>query len=397
MLDRIRELATAYQPEVVELRRFFHMYPEVSWEEVRTTEKISEILADMGCENIRTGFGGTRAGITAEITGSRPGKCVALRADMDALPINEENEIPYRSLSQGVMHACGHDCHMAMLLGAARILSVMKEQLSGKVRLLFQPCEEIGLRSGALQMIREGVLEGVESICGLHIWSPLPAGRIGYRSGPMMAACDAWETIIRGKGGHGSAPHETFDPTIAAAQVISSIQCIVSREIDPQATAVISTGSMQAGSLFNIIPETVRLEGTTRTFIPEVQGQVEKAMERIVKGISQTFRCEADLRYTRYVPSTINDKGMTLCIRELAEEILGPDRVEEIVPVMASEDFSYYQREIPGVFFFLGGGNSEKEAGFPHHSPRFNVDEEVFPTGVSMLAGFALKKLGSPS
>jgi len=371
------------------------MHPEVSWEEVRTTEKIAEILSDMGCENIRLGSGGTRAGITAEITGPVPGKCVALRADMDALPVKEESDIPYRSLNPGAMHACGHDCHMAMLLGAARILSRMREELSGKVRLIFQPCEEIGLRSGALQMIREGVLNGVESICGLHIWSPLPSGRIGYRSGPMMAACDAWEAIIRGKGGHGSAPHETFDPTIAAAQVISSIQTIVSREIDPQATAVISTGSMQAGSLFNIIPETVRLEGTTRTFTPGVQGQVEKALERIVKGVSQTFRCEADFRYTRYVPSTINDPDLTLCIKELAEGILGPEMAGEIVPVMASEDFSYYQREIPGVFFFLGGGNREKDADFPHHSPRFNVDEDVFPTGVAMLAGFALKMLGA--
>lgn len=392
MIQKIMELAGTYGSEVVELRRSFHMYPEVSWKESGTTGKIAEILGQMGCSNIRTGFGGTSSGVTAEIVGSMPGNCVALRADMDALPVNEENEVPYRSRNSGVMHACGHDSHMAMLLGAAMVISEMKEELRGKVRLIFQPCEEIGLRSGALQMIREGVLEGVDSICGLHIWSPLASGRIGYRSGPMMAACDAWEAVIRGKGGHGSAPHETFDPTIAAAQVISSIQTIVSRELDPQATAVISTGTMQAGSLFNIIPETVRLEGTTRTFTRDVQNQVQKALERIVKGVSHTFRCEADLKYTRYVPSTINDTELTAMIRELAGEIIGPERTVEIVPVMASEDFSYYQEKIPGVFFFLGSGNREKGADFPHHSPRFNVDEDVFPTGVSMLAAFALKK-----
>ncbi len=398
MLHKIRELAKVNHQKVVEFRRYFHMYPEVSWEEVQTSERIAKILKEMGCENIRIGFGGTSCGVTAEITGSRPGKCVALRADMDALPIKEDTGLSFSSKNEGVMHACGHDSHMAMLLGAAMILMEMKEHLSGRVLLIFQPCEETALKiCGADQMVREGVIEDVEAICGLHIWSPLAAGKIGYCSGPMMAACDAWEAVIQGKGGHGSAPHETFDPTIAAAQVISSIQTIVSREIDPQSTAVISTGSMQAGSAFNIIPDKVKLEGTARTFTREVQDHVEQSLRRIVEGVSQIFRCKADFRYAKYVPATINDNRLSILIKELGEDLIGTENMEEIAPVMASEDYSYYQLKIPGVFFFLGTRDSEKGCDFPHHSPKFNVDEDVFVTGTSMLAGFAIKMLISTS
>lgn len=394
MLHKIMELAKANHQKVVEFRRYFHMYPEVSWEEVQTSERIVKILTEMGCENIRIGFGGTGSGVTAEITGAKQGKCVTLRADMDALPIKEDTGLPFSSKNEGVMHACGHDSHMAMLLGAAMILMEMKEHLSGKVRLIFQPCEETALKiCGADQMVREGVLEDVDAICGLHIWSPLAAGKIGCCPGPMMAACDAWEAVIRGKGGHGAAPHETFDPTIAAAQVISSIQTVVSREIDPQNTAVISTGSMQAGSAFNIIPDEVILKGTVRTFTREVQDHVEQSLRRIVEGVSQIFRCEADFRYAKYVPSTINDGRLFSLIKDLGAGLIGTKNMEEITPVMVSEDFSYYQLKIPGVFFLLGAGNSEKGCVFPHHSPAFNVDEDVFITGTSMLAGFAIKML----
>lgn len=395
MLSTIRELSQKYHQEVVEHRRYFHSHPEVSWTEVETTAKVREILMDLGCENIRTGFGGTECGLIAEITGSKPGPCVALRADMDALPLQEENEVEYKSLNKGVMHACGHDSHTAMLLGAAKVLMEIKDELAGKVRLIFQPAEEHGLKSGADHMTREGVLEGVDVICGLHVWTPMKAGTIAYRVGPIMASCDAWEAVVTGKGGHGSAPHRAVDPTIAAARIVSSLQSVVGREVDPLETAVISTGKMEAGSAFNIIPERVSLLGTTRTFRPEIQDNVEKSIGRIIDGICHAFQCTAEYKYTRYVPSTINDKETTLLLKDLGEEVFGAENVEEAPPVMGSEDFSYYQRVVPGTFFFLGTGNPGKGTDKPHHSPTFNVDEDVLANGVAMLAGFAWKYMVS--
>lgn len=391
MLNRIKELGEKFQHDVVDLRRHFHAHPEVSWNEVETTKKVAEVLKGLGCENIKIGADGKECGLSAEITGAKPGPCVALRADMDALPLQEENEVSYKSVNGGVMHACGHDSHTAMLLGAAMVLTEIKDELSGKVRLIFQPAEEHGLNSGADNMTREGVLEGVDVICGLHVWSPLESGTMAYRVGPIMASCDAWEAVITGKGGHGSAPHRAIDPTVAASRVIASLQTVVGREIDPLETAVISTGKMEAGSAFNIIPERVSLLGTTRTFTPEVQDQVEESIGRIIGGICQAFQCEADYKYTRYVPSTINDKEASLMVKEIGEEILGADKVEEAALVMGSEDFSYFQRKVPGAFFFLGSGNPEKGTDKPHHSPTFNVDEDVLSSGVAMLAGFAWK------
>ncbi len=395
MLNRIKELGEQFHHDVVDLRRHFHAHPEVAWNEVETTKKVAEVLKGLGCENIRTGFGGTECGLTAEITGSRPGPCVALRADMDALPLSEENEVSYKSLNDGAMHACGHDSNTAMLLGAAMVLTKIKDELPGKVRLIFQPAEEHGLNSGADNMTREGVLEGVDVICGLHVWSPVKSGTIAYRVGPMMASCDAWEAVIRGKGGHGSAPHMAVDPTIAAADIISSLQTIVGREVDPMEAAVISTGKMEAGSAFNIIPERVSLLGTTRSFVPEVQDMVENSIGRLIHGICSAFQCTAEYKYTRYVPPTINDREATLMVRELGEEFFGPEKVEEAALVMGAEDFSYFQRKIPGTLFFLGCGDPEKGTDKPHHSPTFNVDEDVLSSGVAMLAGFAWKYMTS--
>ncbi len=390
MLEKVRSLSQKEFPNVVELRRHFHMHPEVAWTEVETTKKVAELLASYGCENIRTGCKGTDCGVTAEISGTSPGPCVALRADMDALPLQEENDVPYRSENEGVMHACGHDAHTAMLLGAARVLLSMKDQLSGKVKLIFQPAEEHGLVSGADNMVSEGVLDGVDVICGLHVWSPIQSGKIGYRSGPIMASCDAWDAEITGKGGHGSAPHRAIDPTIPAGHIIASLQSIVGREIDAQETAVISTGKMESGSAFNIIPEKVKLLGTCRTFNPVVQDAIEEKIGRLIKGISASFQCTANYGYTRYVPPTINDPEASSLVKELAEEFVGENNVEESPLVMGSEDFSYFQRKIPGAFFFLGCGNTEKGSANDHHSPTFNIDEDVLVTGVEMLAGFAL-------
>ena len=393
MLKEFKKTAEEINDQVLALRRHFHRNPEISWKEVDTTAKVAEVLRDMGCENIKTGYGGTPCGVTAEITGQSEGPCVALRADMDALPLEEENDLPYRSERKGAMHACGHDSHTAMLLGAAMVLSRFRNRLKGKVRLIFQPAEEHGLESGADYMIREGVLEGVGVIGGLHVWSPMETGKIAYRVGPVMASCDAWEAVITGKGGHGSAPHRAIDPTIPAAHVISSLQSIVGREVDPLDTAVVSTGKMEAGSAFNIIPERVSLLGTTRSFTPEVQDRLESSIGRLIERVSEAFQCRADYKYTRYVPSTINDEKATLLLKELGESLLGSENVEESPLIMGSEDFSYFQRQVPGTFFFLGIGNSAKGTDMPHHSPKFNVDEDVLVTGVTLLSSFAWKWL----
>jgi len=395
MLNRIKELSEKHQQEMVDLRRDFHIHPELSWHEERTTGKVREILEKLGCENFHVGFGGTKFGLTAEISGSEPGPCVALRADMDALPIMEENRVSYKSVNDGVMHACGHDAHTSILLGAAMVLSEIREHLAGKVRLIFQPAEEHGLKSGADHMIREGALDGVDVISGLHIWSPERSGVIAYREGPIMASCDAWEAVVTGRGGHGSAPQMAVDPTVAASRIVASLQTVVGREIDPQETAVISTGKMQAGSAFNVIPERVELLGTSRTFNPVVQDRIEESIGRIIDGICHAFKCTSKYKYTRYVPPTVNDPAATGLIKEVGESVVGAENVKESPLLMVSEDFSYFQKEVPGTFFVLGCGNHSKGSDNPHHSPTFNVDEDVFHFGAATLAGFAWKYMTS--
>ena len=267
MLEKIKKLATSYGDEVVALRREFHMHPERSWEEVETSKKVVEMLKGFGCTIVKTGFGGTESGVVAELKGGKPGGCVALRADMDALPLQEENNVPYASQTPCVMHACGHDAHTAMLLVAAKILSEIRDELPGTVRFIFQPAEESGLRSGARTMLEEGALDGVDCIGGLHVWSLAPSGTVLYRSGPVMAAADAWYLTIKGKGGHGSAPENAIDPTITAANLVLNLQAIVGREVSARETAVVSTGVVKAGeTVFNIIPDSVTMNGTVRTF-----------------------------------------------------------------------------------------------------------------------------------
>jgi len=390
MLEKLKSIAEKGHPEVVELRRHFHRNPEIAWKEVETTEKVAEILKDLGFENIKQGFGGTSCGVTADLCGTMPGPCVALRADMDALPLQEENRIPYCSQNKGVMHACGHDAHTAMLLGAAKVISQMKDELAGKVRFIFQPAEEHGLKSGADHMVREGVLEGVDVIFGIHVRSSMPTGKIALRSGPTMASCDAWEAMITGRGGHGAEPDQAVDPTVPAGHIITSLQSIIGREINSKETSVISLGKIEAGSAFNIIPESVKLLGTCRTFRPEVQDMIEEKLGRLIKGISESFRCTSEYVYTKYVPSVINDPEAISLAKKLGNEIFGNENVIETSLEMASEDFSYFQQKVPGAFGFLGTAKEEKGSANPHHSPLFDVDEDALLQGVQILAGFAL-------
>ncbi|MDI9389163.1 MAG: amidohydrolase [Synergistota bacterium] len=394
MLKRIKEIAGLHGAEITALRRHFHMYPELGWEEMGTTDKIAEVLGRLGCTIIKRGFGGTGSGLVAEIIGGKPGGCVGLRADIDALPLQEENDAPYASRNPGVMHACGHDAHAAMLLGAAMVLSEIKDEIPGTVRLLFQPAEESGLKSGAAAMVDEGALDGVDSVGGIHVWSKARTGTALYRSGPVMAAADGWYLVIKGRGGHGSTPELTIDPTITAANLALNLQAIVGREVSAKETAVISIGVIKAGdSAFNIIPDTVTMNGTVRTFNPEVKRLVEASLRRVIAGLCEAGRCDYELDYRSFIPATINDHGATMTGKAVCEEILGPDNVTETELIMGSEDYSYFLDRVPGTYIFLGTANPDKGSDTGHHHPKFDVDEDALPAGAAILAGFAWRRL----
>ncbi|MCF7935460.1 MAG: amidohydrolase [Synergistales bacterium] len=386
-------MAQEEHQETIRLRHHFHSHPELSWKEIETSRTVAEMLGDFGYENIRTGAKGTESGVAADLNVGKEGRCVALRADMDALPVQEQNDLPYRSQNDGVMHACGHDSHISMLLTAAKNLARVKDDLPGRVRIIFQPAEEYGIESGADYMTREGVLDGVDAIAGCHIWSPLETGKMAYRYGPTMASCDKWQVNIRGAGGHGAMPHLAVDPTIAASNFVSTLQTVVSREVDPLETVVVSIGSMHAGSAFNVIPEEAEIIGNYRAFDPGRRAALPNISQRILDGICAALRCEGELELTPFVSPVINEKHTTDIVRETGEAMLGAENVEETPLVMVSEDFSFYQEKIPGTFFFVGCRNPGKGTDVAHHHPRFNVDDDALPGGVALLSGFAYNYL----
>jgi len=393
MLEKIKTMSEEIKEEIVELRHYFHRNPELSWKEKETTARIRSILEDLGYQNIKTGFGGTESGVTAELNPEKDGACIALRADIDALPIEEDNEVEYRSKNKGVMHACGHDAHAAMLIGVARILADIKDEIPGKVKMIFQPAEEAGINSGGQIMVKEGVLEGVDAIAGMHIWANVPSGKVGFRAGPIMASADIWEINVKGQGGHGSMPQNAVDPTIAAATLISTMQTVVSREIDPQETVVLSIGHIEAGNAPNVIPETAKLTGNVRTTNRETREIVPAKMERIMQGVCSALRCEGQLEFTNIYPVTVNDPDMTEVARAVAVEMYGSETAEEAPLMLGSEDFSYYEEKVPGTFFLLGCGNADKGTDNQHHSPRFNVDDDVLDKGMAIMAGIAWEYL----
>ena len=397
--NAIKKKAQELLPEIAEIRHHLHKNPEVSWAEIETSKFIKSRLEGLGLTGIRYGFAGQATGVAADLVTDPAAPMVALRADIDALALTEENpELEYRSCRDGAMHACGHDGHIAALLGAASILTALKDELPGNVRFLFQPAEEIGARSGAKAMIAEGVLEGVGAIGGLHLWSFVETGKVQWRNGPIMASADGWNLTFTGKGGHGAMPHNTIDPTVAAADFIGAVQTIVSREIDPAETAVVSLGQLNAGSAFNIIPETVKLIGNIRTFNPAVRAGMEGRLRRIADGIAAAYRCRADLGIDPMYSPLINHEGPTELLKECAVELFGPEMVEESPRYMVSEDYSFYLEKVPGTFCFIGCGNRAKNTDHPHHSPKFNVDDKALVTAMPLLSLYAvetLKKLRS--
>ncbi|MDR3077065.1 MAG: amidohydrolase [Synergistaceae bacterium] len=390
ILQDIKNMARGMSEELRDTRRHLHAHPELSWREAETSKYIERKLTGLGLSNVKRGFGGTESGVTGDLVCS-DGPCVAIRADIDALPIAEENESEYRSENDGVMHACGHDGHMSALLGAARILVTMKSRVRGSVRFIFQPAEETGDPSGARAVIGDGALEGVDAIGGMHVWSFVKSGTVQWRNGPVMASSDKFSATFTGRGGHGAMPHSAVDPIVAAADFIGALQTIISRELDPVDPAVVTVGKISAGEAFNIIPDKAEILGTLRSFKPETRRGMEPRLSRIADGIASAHRCRAETSVKYLLPSVVNDRRITDIFRRAAAEVAGDENVEESPPLMVSEDFSFYQERVPGTFFFLGAGNPACGAEYPHHSPRFNIDENALATGAALLAAFAAR------
>nr|WP_302466508.1 M20 family metallopeptidase [Heyndrickxia acidiproducens] len=369
----MNELESIYD-SMVEWRRYLHQYPELSYEESKTSAFIEDKLKSFGITDIRTNVGGF--GIVAVIHGGKPGKTVALRADFDALPIDEETDVPYKSKVPGVMHACGHDGHTATLLGVAKVLYHHRKELAGNVVLIHQPAEE-NPPGGAQAMIKDGCLEGVDVVLGTHLWSALPIGTIGYHKGYFMAASDYINIKIQGKGGHGSAPQYSIDAVAVASQVVNQLQLIVSREVDPQKAAVVTIGKFQAGVAHNVIADTAFLEGTVRTFDETVRQKVKTELTNIVEKVCSAFHAEATVEYRFGYPAVYNHEKETALFKKTMDRTFEDKTIVEIAPQMGGEDFSYYLKEVPGTFWFTGAGNPDLEADYPHHHPKFNFDERV--------------------
>ena len=378
------EEAKSIEQSVISFRRHIHMNPETKFEEENTAQFIEQELHKIGYETRRA----AKTGVIATLKGSKEGKTVALRADTDALNVQENNDVPYKSKIPGKMHACGHDSHVAMLLGAARIIYNHKDKITGTIKLVFQPAEEGG--GGAKEIVEEGHIDDVDSIFGIHVWRELESGIIGTRKGPFLASADQFEIIIKGKGGHAASPHQTFDPTAVLVDIYNAIQKIVSREIDPLEKAVISIPMVKGSDAHNIIPSEARMEGTFRTFSNEVRDFIIKRITEIVEGFSHAWRCEGIAKFEIdgiYYPPTINHEKS---VEDLIEILKPLDSVQEADLTMGGEDFAFYLNKTKGAFIALGIHNEEKGIIHPHHHPKFDVDEDILWKGTAIysLLGF---------
>ena len=359
-------------------RRDFHQYPELSFQEYRTAETISKHLESFGIEH-RTEVGET--GVVGEIVFG-DGPTIALRADMDALPIQEVGDLKYKSKNEGVMHACGHDGHMAILLGAANALSKNKKLKKGKVRFIFQPAEEGA--GGARYMIKDGCLDQVDEIYGLHLWNYQPVGEIGVKNGPIMAAADMFDIIIKGKGGHGATPQGTVDAIVVASNLITMLQTIVSRNTNPLDNTVVTIGEINGGQNFNVIADEVRLTGTTRAYTENNRNMIKKRMQDIIDGVSKSFGAEIVLKYKEGYPPTVNHEDPTKLVLEASSMVVGKGAGYPYLS-MGGEDFSYYLQKVPGCFFFVGSAPDKNNIlSTPHHCSHFDIDERSLLIGASV-------------
>jgi amidohydrolase len=391
LLDDIEEIL----PGVIADRRWLHEHPELSFHEVETARFVAERLQGLGIEDVRTGIGGN--GVTGLIRGDRgDGHVLMVRADMDALAILEENSAEYVSQNPGVMHACGHDAHTAMLLGLTRILLDRKAEFAGTVKLLFQPAEEMH-PGGAIGMIRDGALEDphVDASLGLHVQSGTEVGLIGIRPGLGSANSDRFKITIQGKGGHASRPDAAVDPVVIGSHIVTAFQTLVSREIDPLEPAVVSTTVLQAGAAFNVIPDTAEMRGTVRTFDQDVREHIAIRLPEIAEGIADALGGSANATYMRGYPSIQNDPAMVEIVRAAAIVAVGEANVFEPPVGLGGEDYSYFSLEVPSCFFYVGVGNEERGITWGHHHPRFDIEEEGMTAGLATMAGAVISYLNS--
>ncbi|HEV3468856.1 MAG TPA: amidohydrolase [Pyrinomonadaceae bacterium] len=393
---RVAREAEALRERLVAQRRDFHMHPELSNREERTARVVAERLKALGLTDIKTGV--ARHGVTALLVGSRPGPVVAVRADMDALPIEETIDVPYKSRNPGVKHACGHDVHTTVELGVAEVLSKMREEVRGTVKFIFQPAEEgppAGEEGGARLMIKEGTLENPRprAIFGLHTEPNLQAGQIGYHTGPAMASSDRFTITVRGKSSHGAQPHNGVDAIVVAAECVAAIQNIRSRRIDPLEPIVISVGQIHGGNRFNIIAPEVRMEGTMRTLSEAVRARAQALMRETVRNVTAAYGATSEVEFEENAAVTYNDPALVEQMLPTIRRVVGEKNALAIKPFMPAEDFAYYQKVVPGFYYFLGVGNRERGITAGWHTPEFDVDEESLVVGVKVMSNMLLDYL----
>ncbi len=391
MTDFLKQ-ATELFPYTQTLRRDFHMHPELGFNEIRTGGIVAKELEALGLE-VTKGVGKT--GVVGLLEGAKPGPTLLLRFDMDALPIHEETGAEYASLNQGIMHACGHDGHTSIGLTVAKILNAHKNELAGTIKFCFQPSEEgsngeeIG---GAEMMMKDGVLEGpkVDMTLSMHLWNEKPLGWVHVAKGPVMAGAEEFKIKIIGKGGHGAIPNLAIDPVVCAAQIISAAQSIVSRNVGPLETAVVSFTIVKGGTAFNVIPQEVMMEGTIRTFDPQVRNKVVNRFEEIVKGVASAMGCQAEVNVKQLTPALINAEHVTATVQESARRVL-PQANHDNTPylTMGAEDMAYIQSKVDGCYFFIGSANTEKHLDYGHHHPKFDFDEQALISGAALMAAAA--------
>lgn len=361
-------------------RRHLHAHPELSFQEVATTALIVDLLDQWGVEYERP----LSTGVIATLRGRRPGPTLAVRCDIDALPIREENTFEFASTNDGCMHACGHDGHTAIQLGLVKVMRELKDEIHGGIRFFFQPAEEV-IGSGARHFIEKGALSGVDAILGLHLMSDLEVGRISLRAGALMASMDEFAISVIGSGGHGAFPHQTRDALVVAASLVGELQTLVSRRVDPLQPAVVTVGSFHAGTTFNVIGGRAELRGTVRTLAEPVRDLVESEMAHLVAQHCSGMGCSGELSYLRGNPSLVNDAGLIEWLKPAATSTVGEPRTVSIGPIMGGEDFAHYTQKIPGAFAFVGARNPAVGANWPHHHPRFTIDEAALPIALRYL------------
>ncbi|WP_066068368.1 M20 family metallopeptidase [Neobacillus soli] len=386
MLNKLFAQLDGYYEEMVSIRRYMHQHPELSFQEFNTAEFIQSYYKKLEIE-VKGNVGGN--GVIAKIYGKKPGKTVALRADFDALPIQDEKDVPYKSLVPGVMHACGHDGHTATLLILAKTLNELREELEGTYVFIHQHAEEYA-PGGAASMIEAGCLDSVDVIFGTHLWASEPTGTIQYRSGPIMAAADRFEIEIQGQGGHGAQPHKTKDAIVTASQLVLNLQQIVSRKVNPVEAAVVTVASFTAPNAFNVIADKAKLIGTVRTFNEDIRQFIEEEMERIIHGTCYAAHCTYRFDFVRGYPAVVNHPKETEFLIICAQEIEEVKTIEETEPQMGGEDFAYYLEKIPGTFFYTGAKPHGVETAYPHHHPKFDIDEKAMLIAAKTLGTAAI-------